>query len=237
MQRYTLARWWERAPIAPLDLVPELHRYTGRTGSAPLWRHALAQLHVEDGDRDAATDLLATDRQRGEHWVRLLPFDEFWSMSMGFLANVLAAIGTRTERQDALAATHAALRVARRQRRAVDRPPRPGRRRPRPEPRAPRPRPPPPAGRRRPGSTSQRAAVGGPGAARRPCLDASRSGATVSGRRARSTVDSRAPRSPRDEDARHVVDTTATPPTQPARPRACAPDLSVLTSRSARCWP
>jgi len=57
---------------------------------------------VERGDREVAGDLLAIERRQGEHWIANLPFDEFWTLSMSCLANVLAAIGTPTEQQDAL---------------------------------------------------------------------------------------------------------------------------------------
>ena len=102
MQRYALSRWWSQAPEASSSLAEEFRRYTGRTGSAPLWRHTLAQLHVENGDDDMAADLLAVERRRGEHWLAELPMDEFWTMSMCCFSNVLAAIGTSTERADAL---------------------------------------------------------------------------------------------------------------------------------------
>ena len=101
MQRDALARWWSEAADTPTSLVDEFRGYTGRTGGAPAWRHALAQLYVESGEHDLAADLVATDRRRGERWVATLPFDEFLTLSMTCsCANVLAAIGTPVERED-----------------------------------------------------------------------------------------------------------------------------------------
>ena len=100
MQRDALARWWSEAAETPTSLVDEFRGYTGRTGSAPAWRHTLAQLYVESGEHDLAAGLVATDRRRGERWVATLPFDEFLTLSMTCLANVLAAIGTPVERED-----------------------------------------------------------------------------------------------------------------------------------------
>jgi DNA-binding CsgD family transcriptional regulator len=102
MQRYSLCRWWSQAPAAPSSLIEELGQYVGRTGSAPLWRHALAQLHAEDGDLDRAVDMIAIERRRGPRWILGQPFDEFWLFSMCCLSNALAVVGTTTERQDAL---------------------------------------------------------------------------------------------------------------------------------------
>ncbi|MCU1503774.1 MAG: transcriptional activator domain, partial [Ilumatobacteraceae bacterium] len=101
MQRYALSRWWPEAPDEVVQLADEFASYAGRTGSGPVWRHALARLHVDTGELEQATAALAVERRAGSEWVSALPVDEFWTFSVACLAEPLAVIGTAHEQEQA----------------------------------------------------------------------------------------------------------------------------------------